>query len=82
MTMFILAGRYSRSGPNGRPVRQLRALLELGAKDVAEIARGGIEVKIGVDELSVGDEFVVRPGRRWPPTVSSFPVSRPLTCRC
>ena len=41
----------------------LRALLELGAKEVA-VLRGGTEVRIPVEELSVGDEFVVRPGEK------------------
>jgi Cu+-exporting ATPase len=63
VTMFILAGRYFEKRSKRQAGAALRALLELGAKDVA-VLRGGIEVKIGVDELSVGDEFVVRPGEK------------------
>ena len=63
VTMFILAGRYFEKRSKRQAGAALRALLELGAKDVA-VLRGGIEVKIGVDELSVGDEFVLRPGEK------------------
>jgi Cu+-exporting ATPase len=41
----------------------LRALLELGAKDVA-VRRNGVEQRIPIDQLAVGDEFVVRPGEK------------------
>src|SRR5690606_30380290 len=41
----------------------LRALLELGAKEVA-VLRDGAEVKLPVEELRVGDEFIVRPGEK------------------
>ncbi|MDN5763774.1 MAG: heavy metal translocating P-type ATPase, partial [Microlunatus sp.] len=41
----------------------LRALLDLGAKEVA-VLRDGNETRIGVDQLRVGDEFVVRPGEK------------------
>ena len=40
-----------------------RALLQLGAKEVS-ILRGGVEERIPVDQLAVGDEFVVRPGEK------------------
>ncbi len=63
VTMFILAGRYFEKRSKRQAGAALRALLELGAKDVA-VLRAGTEVKIGVDELSVGDEFVVRPGEK------------------
>src|SRR6185312_15741311 len=41
----------------------LRALLELGAKDVA-VLRDGSEVRVPVAQLAVGDRFVVRPGEK------------------
>ena len=41
----------------------LRALLELGAKDVA-VLEDGVERRIPVDQLSVGTTFVVRPGEK------------------
>jgi len=41
----------------------MRALLELGAKDVA-VLRDGVEARVPVDALTVGDRFVVRPGEK------------------
>ena len=63
VTMFILAGRYFEKRSKRQAGAALRALLELGAKDVA-VMRNGAEVRIPIDELSVGDEFVVRPGEK------------------
>ncbi|HEX6418870.1 MAG TPA: heavy metal translocating P-type ATPase [Acidimicrobiales bacterium] len=63
VTVFILAGRYFEARAKRRSGAALRALLELGAKDVA-VLRGGDEVRIPVDELAVGDLFVVRPGEK------------------
>ncbi|HEY5978465.1 MAG TPA: heavy metal translocating P-type ATPase [Microlunatus sp.] len=61
VTTFILAGRYIEARSKRRAGAALRALLELGAKDVA-VLRDGSEVRLGVDRLIVGDLFVVRPG--------------------
>ncbi|HMR48587.1 MAG TPA: heavy metal translocating P-type ATPase [Arachnia sp.] len=63
VTTFILAGRYFEKRAKRRAGAALRALLELGAKDVA-VLRGGREVRIPVEQLRVGDEFVVRPGEK------------------
>ena len=63
VTMFILAGRYFEKRSKRQAGAALRALLELGAKDVA-VARGGIETRIPIEDLSVGDEFIVRPGEK------------------
>jgi Cu+-exporting ATPase len=63
VTVFILAGRYFEARAKRRSGAALRALLELGAKDVA-VVRDGAEVRIPVDELAVGDRFVVRPGEK------------------
>ncbi len=63
VTMFVLAGRYFEKRSKRQAGAALRALMELGAKDVA-VLRGGTEVRIPVDELQVGDEFVVRPGEK------------------
>ena len=63
VTMFILAGRYFEKRSKRQAGAALRALLELGAKDVA-VMRQGSEVRIPIAELSVGDEFVVRPGEK------------------
>ncbi|NUT32738.1 MAG: copper-translocating P-type ATPase [Hamadaea sp.] len=63
VTVFILAGRYFEARSKRRAGAALRALLELGAKDVA-VLRGDQEVRIPVDQLAVGDRFVVRPGEK------------------
>ncbi|MGA5583569.1 heavy metal translocating P-type ATPase [Streptomyces thermodiastaticus] len=60
---FILLGRYLEARSKRRAGAALRALLELGAKDVA-VLRGGREVRIPVSALAVGDRFVVRPGEK------------------
>ena len=60
---FILAGRYFESRAKRRAGAALRALLELGAKDVA-VLRDGVEVRIPVERLVVGDQFVIRPGEK------------------
>ncbi|MFD7833320.1 cation transporter, partial [Kitasatospora sp. NPDC059803] len=61
VTAFILAGRYFEARSKRTAGAALRALLELGAKDVT-VLRGGAEVRIPVGGLAVGDRFVVRPG--------------------
>ena len=63
VTMFVLAGRYFEKRSKRQAGAALRALLELGAKDVA-VLRGGAETRIPVERLAVGDEFVVRPGEK------------------
>lgn len=63
VTVFILAGRYFEARAKRRSGAALRALLELGAKDVA-VVRDGAEVRIPVEQLAVGDHFVVRPGEK------------------
>jgi len=63
VTMFILAGRYFEKRSKKQAGAALRALLELGAKEVS-VLRDGVEGKIPVEELRVGDEFIVRPGEK------------------
>ncbi|CAM3219283.1 Copper-translocating P-type ATPase [Prescottella defluvii] len=63
VTMFILAGRYFEKRSKRQAGAALRALLELGAKEVS-VLRNGAEVKIPVEDLQVGDEFIVRPGEK------------------
>jgi len=63
VTTFILAGRYFEARAKRRAGAALRTLLELGAKDVA-VLRGGVEQRIPVEQLLVGDRFVVRPGEK------------------
>ena len=63
VTVFILAGRYFEARAKRRSGAALRALLELGAKEVA-VLRDGIEVHVPIEQLVVGDRFVVRPGEK------------------
>jgi Cu+-exporting ATPase len=63
VTTFILAGRYFEARAKRRSGAALRALLEMGAKDVS-VRRDGRETRVPVDQLRVGDEFVVRPGEK------------------
>ncbi|MGW4907860.1 heavy metal translocating P-type ATPase [Streptomyces sp. NPDC004270] len=60
---LILLGRYLEARSKRRAGAALRALLELGAKDVA-VLRAGREVRVPVASLAVGDRFVVRPGEK------------------
>ena len=63
VTMFILAGRYFEKRSKRQAGAALRALLELGAKEVS-VLRDGVETKIPVEDLQAGDEFIVRPGEK------------------
>lgn len=63
VTTFLLAGRYFEARSKRRAGAALRALLKLGAKDVT-VLRGGREQRILVEQLVVGDHFVVRPGEK------------------
>ncbi|MES4890297.1 heavy metal translocating P-type ATPase [Streptomyces sp. NPDC096012] len=60
---LILLGRHLEARSKRRAGAALRALMELGAKDVA-VLRDGREVRVAVDSLAVGDRFVVRPGEK------------------
>ncbi|MFE7275200.1 heavy metal translocating P-type ATPase [Streptomyces sp. NPDC057623] len=61
---FILAGRYFEARSKRKAGAALRALLELGAKDVTVLGPNGGERTIAVSELTVGTHFVVRPGEK------------------
>jgi len=63
ITTFVLAGRFAELRAKRRAGAAMRALLELGARDVA-VLRDGAERRIGIDSLLVGDRFVVRPGEK------------------
>ncbi|MDT3397819.1 heavy metal translocating P-type ATPase [Streptomyces sp. B1866] len=63
VTSFLLLGRFLEARSKRRAGAALRALMELGAKDVA-VLRDGREVRVPVDLLAVGDRFVVRPGEK------------------
>ena len=68
VTTFLLAGRYAEHRSRRRAGDALRALLDLGAKDVALVVTGPdgrrTERRVPVARLAVGDEFAVRPGEK------------------
>ncbi|MEU3915305.1 heavy metal translocating P-type ATPase [Streptomyces sp. NPDC029721] len=63
VTTFILAGRYFEAKSKRKAGAALKALLELGAKEVT-VLRGGHEVTVPTADLQVGDRFLVRPGEK------------------
>jgi Cu+-exporting ATPase len=63
ITTLILLGRFLEARARRRSGAAIRALLELGAKE-ARVLRDGAEVLLPVDQLQVGDLFVVRPGEK------------------
>jgi Cu+-exporting ATPase len=64
VTTFILAGRFFEARAKRRAGAALKALLEMGAKDVAVLGADGTERRIAIEQLAVGDRFVVRPGEK------------------
>jgi P-type Cu+ transporter len=63
LTVFILTGRFLEHRAKRKAGSALRALLRLGAKDVT-VLRDGHEVRVPIDQLAVGDLFLVRPGEK------------------
>ncbi|MGW3422185.1 heavy metal translocating P-type ATPase [Streptomyces phaeochromogenes] len=64
VTAFILAGRYFEARSKRKAGAALKALLELGAKDVTVLRADGREQTVPTAELKVGDRFLVRPGEK------------------
>ncbi len=63
VTTFLLAGRYFEKRSKRRAGDALRALMQLGAKEVT-VLEAGAERRIPIEQLSEADEFVVRPGEQ------------------
>jgi len=63
VTVFLLAGRFAETKAKRRAGAALRGLLALGAKE-ATVLRDGVEARVPIDDLAVGDRFVVRPGEK------------------
>ncbi|MFI5478072.1 heavy metal translocating P-type ATPase [Streptomyces rubiginosohelvolus] len=63
VTAFILAGRYFEARSKRKAGAALKALMELGAKEVT-VLRDGVERTIPTSALQVGDRFLVRPGEK------------------
>jgi P-type Cu+ transporter len=64
ITTFILAGRYFEARAKRRAGAALKALLELGAKDVSLLDETGAESRVPIGRVVPGDRFVVRPGEK------------------
>jgi P-type Cu+ transporter len=64
VVVFILAGRYFEARAKRRAGAALHALLELGAKVVTRLDDDGREQRVPIEQLRVGDRFVVRPGEK------------------
>ncbi len=68
VTVFLLAGRYFELRAKRRSGAALRALMELGTKEVVVRREGAdgttSEERIPIERLQVGDRFVVRPGEK------------------
>jgi len=64
VTTFLLAGRYFEERAKSRAGDALRTLLDLGAKDVSILDNDGTEQTVPIEQLSVGDRFLARPGEK------------------
>ena len=64
VTTFVLAGRYFEARAKRRAGAALEALLELGARDASVLDSDGAERLVPVEDLQVGDRFLVRPGEK------------------
>ena len=62
---FHLTGRYIETKAKGRASQAIKKLLTLEAKE-ATVERDGVEVKIPIRDLQIGDLMVVRPGEKIP----------------
>ena len=63
VTLFLLAGRYFEARAKRRSGEALRALAEIGAKEVT-VLQGSAEITIPIGSLAVGQQFLVRPGEK------------------
>jgi len=63
VTTFILLGRWLEERSKRSAGAALRALAQLGAGEVT-VLRDGVEARIPIDQLVVGDQFLAKPGER------------------
>ncbi|WP_034267697.1 heavy metal translocating P-type ATPase [Actinospica robiniae] len=64
VTVFILLGRYLEERAKRSSGAAMRALLELGAKQAVVLGADGVERPVAIEQLQVGELFVVRPGEK------------------
>lgn len=60
---FVLAGRYFEKRSKQRAGDAIRALTDMGAKQVT-VLRGGVETLLPIEQLQIGDRFLARPGEK------------------
>ena len=60
---LILFGKYLEAKAKGRTSEAIRKLVDLQAR-TARVVRGGVEVEVPVEDVAVGDAFIVRPGEK------------------
>jgi P-type Cu+ transporter len=64
VTTFVLAGRYFEARAKRRAGAALETLLELGARDASVLDSNGAARLVPVEDIQVGDRFLVRPGEK------------------
>ena len=64
MAIFV-TGKFIESKARGRAGREIKKLLELGAKN-ARVLRGKEEIEIPISEVKINDVLVVKPGEKIP----------------
>ena len=64
ITTFLLLGRWLEARAKARSGEALKALLNLGAQQATVLNDDGTERSVPVEQLKVGDRFVVRPGEK------------------
>lgn len=60
---FVLAGRYFEKRSKQRAGDAIRALTDMGAKQVT-VLRDGEETLLPIEQLQIGDHFLARPGEK------------------
>ena len=62
---FFTTGKYVEAIARGRASKEIKKLLELGAKK-AKILRGKNEYEISIEQLKIGDIMIIKPGEKIP----------------
>jgi len=62
---FVLLGKFIEETIRRRSAAAIRKLLEL-QPTIARVLKNGREVEVSIDDVQVGDVFVVRPGEKIP----------------
>ena len=60
---LVLLGKYLESAAKGRTSTAIKSLMALEAK-TALVLRGGVEQEVSIDQLSIGDIVILKPGEK------------------